>query len=605
MRKNEILNKYNVTEATLRNWKKLKYISDLNNITESDIENILKNKIDIRRNKRNSLRNMIPISYVEDDNIICIIEKILNLKKMYEIDNKQVLNEVIRKILKDVPKEISKELEKVLGKRTTNVDFINEFNTIVFEYDKDNDLLGCLYMSLLSVGKKDTNGIFYTPYKVVNEIVSSINFDNDQKIIDPGCGSGNFLIRAFREMKKLNIPIENIINNLYGYDVDEIAVLLSKINIYILDKNVNYNQINIFVKDFINEDIKENFDIIIGNPPWGKKYTKNEKDAIKSKYGLKFAKQDSFSQFILKGFSILNENGILGFVLPSSILNIAIHKEIRGILLENNIKIINRIGRKFKEIVTDVIIIIVEKGYEEKNICKYDSVEILQRDFKNNLGYNFLISDDIAKRILDKIKNFPSFHLDNEEIKYALGIVTGNNGKYLLDNKVDNAEKIISGKEVDKYKVDYNKINKYIVFDKNSFQQVVDEKLYRSKNKIIYKFIGKKLCFAVEPRGMLTLNSANVIVFPKSYNLWYISSILNSRITQLFFEEMYDTHKLLKNHIKSFYIPKLNEEVIEKITLLAQNAQPQTNYNEEIDDIIYNELKLTKEEIKYVKDRFI
>lgn len=604
MNLNEILNKYNISNATLRNWKKLNYIDNIQDIDPADIDNILKSKVGIRRNKRSSGKIIIPESYVNDKQIPKIITQILYIKEKYNISINEILHEAIFSILTKNTKQIPDDLNSILGPRTNNTDFINEFNTIEIKYNEENDFLGCLYMSLISVGEKDTNGIFYTPYKVVDKIVSSTEITPNSRIIDPGCGSGNFLIQAYKKMKKNNIPTNDIIQNLYGYDIDEIAVLLAKINIYILDNDIVFENINIFVQDFLNDDINGTFDVVIGNPPWGKKYTKEEKEKISKKYNVSFAKMDSFSQFIIKSFNILNPSGTLGFVLPSSILNIAVHKDIREFLLGNKINCIERIGREFEEIVTDVIVINVSKEDGINNVCKYDDTEILQENFKQNPNSNFLISSSVALSILDKIKTFPSFHLNEKSISYALGVVTGNNKDYLSKEKLENSEPIISGKDIDKYNINYDKIKNFIVFDKNKFQQVASEEFYRCKNKIIYKFIGRKLCFAVENRGTLTLNSANLICFNDNEDIFYISAILNSRVTQLFFEEMYDTHKLLKNHIQSFYIFDFDDDTKKEISKLSKNTKPSETYNESIEKIIYEKLNLSKDEIFYLKGRF-
>ena len=516
---------------------------------------------------------------------------------------KQILHETIIKLFNKNNLEIPTLIKKVLGCRTTNKNVLEFFENLSLDYDDDNDFLGCLYMSLLSIGKKDINGIFYTPYKVVNQIVETITFENDYRILDPSCGSGNFLIQAYKAMEKANIPQETIINNLYGYDIDKIAVLLAKSNIYILTQGVNFESINVYEKDFLNDDNIPNFDIIIGNPPWGKKYDNEEKKKLKNKYNLSFCKMDSFAQFIIRSIDILNPNGVLGFVLPSSILNIATHEEIRNILLCYDIEYIKRIGREFEEIVTDVVIIKIVKNYNNKNKCQYDDIIVEQEKFKNNPFSNFLILDNTAESIIDKLKKHPYNKLDND-VEYALGIVTGNNEKYLSNSKNSNNEPIISGKELNKYNIDYSKIKKYIKFDKDNLQQVAKEELYRSKNKIIYKFIGKKLCFSVENRGLLTLNSANLIKLGDAYDIFYVSAILNSRLTQLYFEDTYDTHKVLKNHIQSFYIPKFNNDITKKISEISKNVKPQTGYCEEIEDIIYKELSLTEEEIKYIRNRF-
>ncbi len=600
---NEVSNKYKVSEATLKNWKKLNYIADLDNIKDKEIKSILNNKIGIRRNKKNSSDNIIPESYVKDKRIIKIVDSILELKNKYSINKKEILHETILKILKKNNLSIPNEVETVLGKQSNNNDFKKAFSKIKIEYDEDNDFLGCLYMSLLSIGNKDINGIFYTPFTVVNKIIKSMDFTENAKILDPGCGSGNFLIQAYKKMKDQNIATTTIINNLYGFDIDKLAVLLSKINIYILDKDIDFNKINVYKKDFLYNKININFDFVIGNPPWGKKYTPKQRERLKKKYNTSFSKMDSFAQFIVRSFSIMNDQATLGFVLPTSILNIAVHEEVRKFLLNYKIEYIKNIGRKFEEIVTGVVILKVIKDTPNNNVCLYNNTHINQEEFKENKYNNFLILDSTSSSILRKLKAYPSFHLiDN--VDYALGIVTGNNKDYISSKKTRTNEPIISGKDMDRYNVDYSKIKNYIYFNKDKLQQVAKEEFYRNRNKIIYKFIGKKLCFAVENRSTLTLNSANVICLGNNYDLFYVSAILNSRITQLYFEDTYNTHKVLKNHIQSFFIPDFNNNLKKEISRISKQIKPTSDYCDEIEELIYRELNLTNKEIKYLKNRF-
>ena len=604
MKRQEILKLYNISDATLRNWHKLNYIKNIDNINPLEIEKILKTKNSVRRNKKTSESNIIPASYVNDKKLIVIINKILSLKNSYNVTNNEILYEAIIKILANYNLTIPNDVNIILGNRSTNVDFINEFEKIKISYNNNNDFLGCLYMALLSIGNKDVNGIFYTPYKIVNEIINSIDFKTNKKILDPGCGSGNFLIQAFKKMKKNKIPTNDIIDHIYGFDIDPIAVILAKINIYILDKDIDFQKIKIYNIDFLNNTFNDTFDIIIGNPPWGKKYSYKEKAFLKNKYGLTFSKLDSFSQFILKSFDVLNDNGTLSFVLPSSILNIGVHEYIRKFLLNYKLNYIKKIGREFKEIVTDVILLSVDKNTNTtNNICKYNNLKIKQDIFLKNTYYNFLVPNPISSNIIEKIKNYNSYHLD-KNVKYALGVVTGNNKKYLMKQKRTNNEPIISGKDIKKYNIDYNDIKKYIIFNKQKMQQVAKEELYRWPNKIIYKFIGKKLCFAVENRSLLSLNSANIICLGNEYNAFYISAILNSRITQLYFDECYDTHKVLQRHIKSFFIPVFDKKTMKKIETLSKQSLETSSYNEEIEDIIYSQLKLSNDEINYLKNRY-
>ena len=228
------------------------------------------------------------------------------------------------------------------------------------------------------------------------------------------------------------------------------------------------------------------------------------------------------------------------------------------------------------------------------------------RDIFNNNPYtSFLVpSNPITKSILDKIKNADSYFLNTNNIKYCLGIVTGNNKDFISSVKEKNYEPVVSGKNLEKFYVNIKSIKKYILYRPEKFQQVADTSLYRSSNKILYKFVGKKLTFAYDTDGLLSLNSANVISLPDDLDGYYITAILNSRLTQLFFDEYYNTHKVLKNHIQHFPIYNLPDNLVAQIVDFSKQIIKQKNYllhYEDIEDILYTNLELTNNEIDYLR----
>jgi len=92
--------------------------------------------------------------------------------------------------------------------------------------------------------------------------------------------------------------------------------------------------------------IKNGFDIVIGNPPYGIKFSENEKEYFKKHYlstktipGKQKGSLDSFALFIEQGFNILKQNGILIYIVPISITSsdsmTALHN-----FLEKNCKLI-------------------------------------------------------------------------------------------------------------------------------------------------------------------------------------------------------------------------------------------------------------------------
>jgi len=94
------------------------------------------------------------------------------------------------------------------------------------------------------------------------------------------------------------------------------------------------------------DESRRGFDIVIGNPPYGIKFSENEKEYFKKHYlstktisGKQKGSVDSFSLFIEKGFNILKKNGNLIYIVPISITSsdsmTALHN-----LLEKNCKLI-------------------------------------------------------------------------------------------------------------------------------------------------------------------------------------------------------------------------------------------------------------------------
>ncbi len=157
------------------------------------------------------------------------------------------------------------------------------------------------------VSKESGTGVHYTPEHIVDFVLDGVlpwdSEEWDMKILDPACGSGIFLVKAFQRLiyrwekahKKIIQPndLKNLLkNNLCGVDVDSQAVRVASFSLYLtmLDKvEPQYYWENEFrfprlrerqliAADFFEED-KEGFrsvqdagkyDLVVGNAPWGR-----------------------------------------------------------------------------------------------------------------------------------------------------------------------------------------------------------------------------------------------------------------------------------------------------------------------------------------------
>jgi hypothetical protein len=214
--------------------------------------------------------------------------------------------------------------------------------------------------------------------------------------------------------------------------------------------------------------------------------------------------------------------------------------------------------------------------------------------------------NDSEFEIYNKITTIKNkVYLKNNSI-FALGLVTGNNAKYITTKKTSNSEQIIKGSNISKYKIE--KAENYIKFTPEKFQQVAPIEYYKAPEKMFYKFISNKLVFAYDNNKTLSLNSCNILIPTfKDLKIKYVMAILNSSIAQFIFEKKFNSIKVLRSHIETIPIPTCSKsqqkqiiELVDKI-LICENPEEFNNLYQTLDLIISNRYCLTNEEYKIIK----
>ncbi len=189
--------------------------------------------------------------------------------------------------------------------------------------------------SILTKDVKKKYGIFFTPQSIIQDFyLKVINYlDKKEKydFLEPSCGSCEFIDALQKDDK---------FKNNYTFDAIEYNSTIFKNISEITRNNVNY--IN---ADFLNYDIvhQKKYDMTIGNPPYFVCGTKGTESVPKHLKGVKKDKSDTYYDgriqiyvlFILHSLAKLKDNGILGFILPKSILNSSYYMKTRKYIHEN------------------------------------------------------------------------------------------------------------------------------------------------------------------------------------------------------------------------------------------------------------------------------
>ena len=90
----------------------------------------------------------------------------------------------------------------------------------------------------------------------------------------------------------------------------------------------------------------------------------------------------------------------------------------------------------------------------------------------------------------------------------------------------------------------------------------------------MYRFIARFPICAVDTKGYLTLNSANVLI-PRieSVSPFYLCAVLNSKIMRFYFEKRFHTLKVLKSQLEQVPLPIACEETQLRIENLVKELE--------------------------------
>lgn len=243
----------------------------------------------------------------------------------------------------------------------------------VIYFDYQLDLFGGS-SNKLSMKTLDYSSIHYTPQYVARTIVENslkqLDLSKETlKIFDPACGSSEFLIETLKQLKEIGYSGHV---KIIGWDTSVSAINTS---IFLLqyEKRTQWNDLNLDisiknVEDSLLESWDSDYDLILMNPPfmsWELLKNKKNRDAVIDTLGSSFERKrpNIASAFFYKSINSLAIHGVLGCVLPYSILASGTYKTIRSeIESTTDLKLIAKLGNYvFEDALTDVCIVVGKK----------------------------------------------------------------------------------------------------------------------------------------------------------------------------------------------------------------------------------------------------
>ena len=294
----------------------------------------------------------------------------------------------------------------------------------------------------LNKKEKKNNGIYFTPPETISKNIKLLEpfMKNITNVLEPSCGSCEYIL-------KLNSIKPNI--NITGIELNK--------TIFYSIKHYDSDNITLLNKNYLNHEFDTKFDLIIGNPPY---FVMKKQDVEKSYYNYFDGRPNIFILFIIKSMKLLNNHGILSFVLPKNFLNCLYYDKTRKHIIQNY-KILNIIecDDNYIETKQKTIILIIQN---EKPII--------------NIPYSISISEYTIFGTQDNIKRM--------KILY-------NNSKTLVDlGFIVNVGNIIWNKCKKELTDDKNQT--HLIYSSDITNNILSIKNYSTNDKDKKNYINKK-----------------------------------------------------------------------------------------------------------------
>jgi len=273
------------------------------------------------------------------------------------------------------------------------VSIIDDIKIVGEKPDIQGDIYEHLLGELKTAGK---NGQFRTPRHIIRMMVELVDPDIGQKICDPACGTGGFLIAAYQHiLKKYTTPDmvkidedgtpHNLIGDkivkkehwnllsketFFGFDFEITMIRIALMNMILHGiTEPNIQQIDTLSKRF---EQKQSYDVVFANPPFAGYVDKSD---INDNFKLDTTKTELL--FLELFYNLLNIGGKAAVIVPNGVLfgSSNAHIKARQLLLENCdlqavISMPSGVFQPYSGVGTAVLVFV--KGGKTENVWFYD-----------------------------------------------------------------------------------------------------------------------------------------------------------------------------------------------------------------------------------------
>jgi type I restriction enzyme M protein len=222
-----------------------------------------------------------------------------------------------------IVKEVFEDAYNYMKSGTLIRQVLNKLNGIDFNIASEKHLFGDIYEQILKDLQNAGNaGEYYTPRAVTQFMVDMVNPQLGEKILDPACGTGGFLVCSIEHIRKNQVKSveDNAImqGTIFGVEKKPMPHLLCVTNMLLhgIEVPSTIRRDNTLSRPLRDYTAKDRVDVIITNPPFGG----IEEDGIQANFPAAFKTKETADLFLVLIMTLLKPNGRGAVVLPDGTL---------------------------------------------------------------------------------------------------------------------------------------------------------------------------------------------------------------------------------------------------------------------------------------------
>ena len=463
------------------------------------------------------------------------------------------------------------------------------------------ELLGQVYEGLQSRFQKRSGGIFYTPIAIADYVVDQTIATPMPRILDPACGGGIFLLRAYQKLiDRLEHPsfeqrMYLLQKCIYGVDIDPQAVAIAQVALLLksveglselppnLDSgrslfphlNQNLQCGNAVIQPDAEVLQSDQFDVVIGNPPYldAEQMTLLHPDwrqYCTQHYRSARGNWDLFCVFIERAIDLCRAGGFTSLVVPNKLISANYAAQARSLLAKENQLLSLRDYSHlslFAASVYPIVYVVRKQAPIRSTLVRYEVMGAQVQETRW-LSYSHFLSDRLPWLLTTSAQPQDLLRLQQLPTLASIAQVSGAATvaeAYALQPFIveaedcPNAPRFVNSGTIDRYSLLWGeKLLRYLgaTFDRPVVRLPVDPLLHKRlqqvrQPKLIVAGMTRQIECAADLEGVIWPGKSTCVIRAIALDdLRYLLALLNSKVVNCYFTNLFQGNRLQGGYLR-------------------------------------------------------